>query len=345
MSLILHIRKKLNRYTLISDFETDGRLALLGASGSGKSMTLKCIAGIEKPDEGIIILNGKTLFDSNKKINIAPQVRNIGYLFQNYALFPNMSVRNNIAVAMKSNNKEKRLKEILSEFYIEDIENKFPYEISGGQQQRTALARIIASEPDAILLDEPFSALDNYIKWKLEMTVADTIRKFGGISVMVTHDRNEAYRNCNEICVIDEGKSEPVISTRELMLNPMTVGAARISGCKNIYEIEKTSKKDEIFVPKLNIYLKAAKIVGDNIKSVGLRAHFFMLEGSENRIDCTVERVIEDVFSTIIMLKPVKAVDSFELIRIEKDKRSVAEFIKSDKISVYIAPEDVLLLE
>ncbi|MEA4973856.1 MAG: ATP-binding cassette domain-containing protein [Candidatus Metalachnospira sp.] len=345
MSLVLHIRKKLNRYTLVSDFETDGQLALLGASGSGKSMTLKCIAGIEKPDEGIIILNGKTLFDSDKKVNVPPQKRNIGYLFQNYALFPNMTVRENITVAMKSKDKEKRLKEILSEFYIEDIENKYPYEISGGQQQRTALARIIASEPDAILLDEPFSALDNYIRWKLEMTVADTIKKFGGISVMVTHDRNEAYRNCSEICVIDEGKSEPVICTHELMSNPMTVGAARISGCKNIYEIEKTVKKDEIFVPKLNIYLKAAKNVGDNIKFVGLRAHYFTSEGSANKIECSVERVTEDVFSTIIMLKPVCAVDDFELIRIEKDKETAAELVKSGRIIVYIEPKDVLLLE
>ncbi len=345
MSLILHIRKKLNRYTLISDFETDGQLALLGASGSGKSMTLKCIAGIEKPDEGIIILNGKTLFDSNNKVNVPPQKRNIGYLFQNYALFPNMTVRDNIAVAMKSKDKQNRLKEILTEFYIEDIENKYPCEISGGQQQRTALARIIASEPDAILLDEPFSAVDNYIRWKLEMTVADTIKKFGGISVMVTHDRNEAYRNCSKICVIDEGKSEPVICTHELMSNPVTVGAARISGCKNIYGIEKTSKKDEIFVPKLNIYLKAARNIGDDVKSVGLRAHYFMLEGSENRIECSVERIIEDVFSTIIMLKPVGAVNGSELIRIERDKETASEFIKSNRISVFIKPEDVLLLE
>lgn len=345
MSLVLHIKKKLDSYTLVSDFETDGQLALLGASGSGKSMTLKCIAGIEKPDEGIIILNGKTLFDSNKKINVPPQKRNIGYLFQNYALFPNMTVSENITVAMKSKNKHNRLKQILSEFYIEDIENKYPYEISGGQQQRTALARIIASEPDAILLDEPFSALDNYIRWKLEMTVADTIKKFGGISVMVTHDRNEAYRNCSEICVIDEGKSEPVICTHELMSNPVTVGAARISGCKNIYKIEKTSKKDEIFVPKLNIYLKAAKNVGDNIKAVGLRAHYFMFEGSENRVECFVERVIEDVFSTIIMLRPVVSVDNSELIRIEMDKKIASELVKANKLTVYIKPEDVLLLE
>lgn len=345
MPLVVHIKKKLNRYTLVSDFKTSGRLALLGASGSGKSMTLKCIAGIETPDEGIIILNGRTLFDSDKKINVIPQKRKIGYLFQNYALFPNMTVSENIAIGMKNKTKDKRLGEILSEFYIEDIRNKYPYEISGGQQQRTALARIVASEPDAILLDEPFSALDNYIRWKLEMTVADTIGKFGGISVMVTHDRNEAYRNCNEICVIDEGRSQPVISTHELMSNPMTVGAARISGCKNIYGIEKTNKKNEIFIPNLNIYLKAAKNVGDNIEFVGLRAHYFTLEGSINKIECTIERVTEDIFSTIIMLKPVGATDDLELIRVEKDKKTAAEIANLSKIDIYIKPEDVLLLE
>ena len=101
MALIVNIRKKLHQFTLNADFEIDSSLALLGASGSGKSMTLKCIAGIEKPDEGVIILDGRTLYDSKKKINLPPQKRNVGYLFQNYALFPNMTVKENIAVAAK----------------------------------------------------------------------------------------------------------------------------------------------------------------------------------------------------------------------------------------------------
>ena len=101
MALIVNIRKKLHQFTLNADFEIDSSLALLGASGSGKSMTLKCIAGIEKPDEGVIILDGRTLYDSKKKINLPPQKRNVGYLFQNYALFPNMTVKENIAIAAK----------------------------------------------------------------------------------------------------------------------------------------------------------------------------------------------------------------------------------------------------
>ena len=157
-------------------------------------MTLKCIAGIEKPDSGYIELNGRVLYDSSKHINIQPQKRNVGYLFQNYALFPNMTVKKNILVAMKAENKTEKLNYLLDEFYIRDIQDKYPGEISGGQQQRVALARILASEPEVILLDEPFSALDNFIRWKLEMTVVDTIKKFGVISVMVTHDRDEAIQ-------------------------------------------------------------------------------------------------------------------------------------------------------
>lgn len=344
MSLIVHIRKRLHNFELISDFETDGQLALLGASGSGKSMTLKCIAGIEKPDSGYIELNGRVLYDSSKHINIQPQKRNVGYLFQNYALFPNMTVKKNILVAMKAENKTEKLNSLLDEFYIRDIQDKYPGEISGGQQQRVALARILASEPEVILLDEPFSALDNFIRWRLEMTVADTIKKFGVISVMVTHDRDEAYRNCEAVCIINDGKSEPVLEIHKMMGQPNTIGAARISGCKNIFEAEKTNDKNVILLPKLNIYLKSAENAEEDIKAVGLRSHYFSFEVTENKIDCVVERLVEDVFGAIIMLKPINAEEG-NLIRVDTDKNMLEKLSAGDNISIYIKPVDVLLLK
>ncbi|MCD8035872.1 MAG: ATP-binding cassette domain-containing protein [Clostridiales bacterium] len=343
MELKVNIKKRLHQFTLEANIETDAPMALLGASGSGKSMTLKCIAGIEKPDEGVIILNGRTLFDSEKNINLSPQKRNVGYLFQNYALFPNMTVKQNIQVASKKSAEE--TENLISNFYLSGLENKYPREISGGQQQRTALARIIASEPEAILLDEPFSAIDSYMRWKLEMTVSDIINDFGGLTVMVTHDRNEAYRNCRRICIINDGKIEVMLNGDEFMHQSKTVGAARISGCKNIYGFVKTNEDRQIFVPELNIYLSTDRNADENQKYVGLRAHYFSTDGLENRIDCEVERVIGDVFSTIIMLKPISAESKDSLIRFETDKEKAAGLNKGDKMSVYIDSKDILLLE
>ncbi len=338
MELKVKIKKRLHQFTLDADFETDSPMALLGASGSGKSMTLKCIAGIEKPDEGIIVLNGKILFDSDKKISLVPQKRNVGYLFQNYALFSNMTVRQNIAVAMKNGNVDK----FISDFYLEGLEDKYPDEISGGQQQRTALARIMASEPEAILLDEPFSAIDSYMRWQIEMTSADIIKKFGGAAVMVTHDRGEAYRNCSNICIINNGKTERMLHNREFLERPETVGAARISGCKNIYRFEKTDEKKRIFIPELNIYLNTVRECEDDERFIGIRAHYFTFEGTENKIECETERVIEDLFSTIIMLKPINSDSS---IRLETDKETAYTLANRKHITVYIDPKDVLLLK
>ncbi len=343
MPLIVNIRKKLHQFTLKADFEIDSSLALLGASGSGKSMTLKCIAGIEKPDEGVIILDGRTLYDSKKKINLPPQKRNVGYLFQNYALFPNMTVRENIAVAAKGG--ESSTDRLIADFYLDGLQNKYPHEISGGQQQRTALARIIASCPEAILLDEPFSAIDSHMRWKLELTVSDIIKNFGGMSIMVTHNKNEAYRNCRSICIINDGRTEDILNTEEFIDNPKTVGAAGISGCKNIYACELEAERSRVFVPGLNISLKTARPVDEGKKYIGIRAHCFSFEAGENKIDGVIERVIEDVFSTIIMLRPINSEAWSEPVRIEADKKTAAEVIAGKYLSVYIDPKDILLLE
>src|SRR5665647_158256 len=144
MSLLVNIKKKFKGFTLDVHFETgEGYLGILGASGSGKSMTLKCIAGIETPDEGRIILNGRVLYDSENKINLKPQSRNIGYLFQNYALFPNMTVEDNIGAGIKlpRNEKKQKINELIKTIHLQGLEHKYPSMLSGGQQQRVALAR------------------------------------------------------------------------------------------------------------------------------------------------------------------------------------------------------------
>ena len=190
MSLYVDIEKRLGTFRLQSKFEVaDETLALLGASGCGKSVTLKCIAGIMTPDRGHIVLNDRVLFDSEKKIDLTPQQRRVGYLFQQYALFPNMTVEQNILCGIRAGSRsEKRAlaAEKIRMFRLEGLEKKHPAQLSGGQQQRVALARILCSEPQAILLDEPFSALDSYLKWELEL--GELLGAFDGPILWVSHE-------------------------------------------------------------------------------------------------------------------------------------------------------------
>ena len=173
MSLSVDIRKRLGDFSLDVSFKAENpaeTLALLGASGCGKSMALKCVAGVERPDEGRIVLNGRVLYDSAARVNVPAQRRRVGYLFQSYALFPAMTVLDNVLVGARGATRAERLAMAARQiraFRLEGLEGRRPAELSGGQQQRCALARIMASEPELLLLDEPFSALDGYLRWQL----------------------------------------------------------------------------------------------------------------------------------------------------------------------------------
>ena len=218
MTLSVHIRKKLKSFTLESDFETEeGILALQGPSGCGKSMTLKCIAGIEQPDEGYIALSGKVLFDSSKRVNLPPQKRRVGYMFQNYALFPNMTVRKNVLAGMGKKPDPALADPYLERFRIQDLSDRFPHELSEGQKQRTAIARIIAQAPDVILLDEPFSALDTVLKWQLEHEMLQVLEKEQKPTVFVSHNIDEVIRMSKYVCSMKEGKTQEKITAEEFL--------------------------------------------------------------------------------------------------------------------------------
>lgn len=211
MLLEVNIKKKLRNFTLQADFKLENEvLGLMGISGSGKSMLLKCLAGIESPDEGYIILDGVTLFDSDKNINVAVQKRCIGYLFQNYALFPNMSVAENILCGLRAKNCTKRecnekLEQLVSLFRLNGMENAFPRQLSGGQKQRVALARLLGAEPEIILLDEPFSALDAGLKEELQAELKILLKNYGKAAVLVSHDKQEVYRLSGRQFYIKDG--------------------------------------------------------------------------------------------------------------------------------------------
>lgn len=211
MQLEVNIRKKLKEFTLQAEFVLyDGVLGLMGSSGSGKSILLKCLAGIETPDCGRIVLNGRVLFDSTEKINLLPQQRRIGYLFQNYALFPNMSVAENImcgprAKGLNHEQSQAIVQAMVNKFQLQGLEARYPRQLSGGQKQRTALARLLAVEPEVILLDEPFSALDAQLKEKLQEQLQQLLQEYGGISVLVSHDRQEIERLSDSVLFIHQG--------------------------------------------------------------------------------------------------------------------------------------------
>ena len=246
MELDVKIEKKLRNFTLRADFTLrDEVFALLGASGDGKSMTLKCIAGLERPDKGRIVLDGRVLFDSDKGINLAPQQRRVGYLFQNFALFPNMTIADNIRFVAKGNRQEReqRVRENLARFDLTELGNAYPMELSGGQQQRAALARIFASDAQILLLDEPFSALDPYLPGQLALELREVLKAYGGAAVLVSHDRGEVYRLADRAAVIDRGQMQPVRTRDELFEHPDTLAATLLTGCKNVSAARKASSK------------------------------------------------------------------------------------------------------
>ncbi len=211
MKLTVDIKKDYGSFKLSSSFETEDLLTgFLGSSGSGKSMTLKCIAGIVTPDEGYIALDDRVLFDSSKRINIRPKERKVGYLFQNYALFPAMTVKKNICCGLVREKdreaKKRKYDKAMSLLHLEGLENRLPSQLSGGQAQRVALARIIVSEPDLLLLDEPFSALDAFLRRNLQTELLEVLQNLGKQAVLVTHSAREVRRMTTNLFVMKSGE-------------------------------------------------------------------------------------------------------------------------------------------
>ena len=339
--LKVYIQKELSEFDLEVDFELKNkRLGILGPSGCGKSMTLKSIAGIVNPDNGVVSLitdEETTYFDSTKKINLKPQKRNVGYLFQNYALFPNMTVEENIAVGLPKDYKGNRVAEMIKRFHLEGLEKRHPRELSGGQQQRVALARILAYRPDVILLDEPFSAMDTFLKEQLRLELANLLKGFDGFSIMVTHDRDVAFQVCDELIVLDKGKIIAKGDTYDVFENPKKVEVARLLGCKNISKVEII---DDYHVKSIDwgLTFEVAKEVTPNITHIGIRAHDFSSAEKDdiNAIDTENARIFEMPFEWEVTLanglwwKYDKQIEDHEF--------EIPKYLKID-------PKDIILLE
>ncbi|MTJ18362.1 MULTISPECIES: molybdate ABC transporter permease subunit [unclassified Dolichospermum] len=306
-SLVLDIQKRLDNFYLQVAFNTDNQpLGLLGSSGAGKSMILRCLAGIETPNKGRIILNGRVLFDSEKNINIPIHQRQIGFLFQNYALFPHLTVAQNITFGLPKylNAKEEVEKQLIA-MQLQGFGDRYPHQLSGGQQQRVALARALASKPEALLLDEPFSALDTHLRSQLEQQVAEILDDYSGVTLFVTHNMEEAYRLCPNLLVLEQGKAAHYGSKYEIFQHPASVNVAQITGCKNFSRANILSPQ-QIEAIDWGCTLEVREKIPAKLSHVGIRAHHLIFTKDPQQVNtfpCYLVRTSETPHRMTVFLK------------------------------------------
>ena len=345
MSLFVDIEKDLGGFRLRARLDADAPITgLLGASGCGKSLTLKCIAGIQRPDRGRILLDGRVLFDSEAGIDLPPQQRRVGYLFQQYALFPTMTVYENIRCGARGRGSRAEqdaiVRQMLAQLQLQGLESLRPAQLSGGQAQRVALARMLAADPQLLLLDEPFSALDTHLRDQLQPQLRDLLRTVGRQAVLVTHSRDEAYRLCSTLCIMDEGHTLRTGLTKEVFADPQSMAAARLTGCKNLAEARRVDDHT-VEVPAWGVRLQTARPVPDNLRAVGLRAHYFNPRTAVNRFAVQDAGAMEEPFEWCQLFRYVGQDPGSAPLwwRMPKDKKPAQM-----PAELGIAPENVLLL-
>ena len=331
MSLYVDIKKKLTAFDLDIHIEAgEERLGLLGASGCGKSLTMRCIAGVETPDEGRIVVNDRVFFDSERGINLSPQERKTAYLFQNYQLFPNLSVEQNVQAGMpKTLSKQERHEaaiSALSIFSMEKFAQRYPGRLSGGQQQRVALARMIAARPGIFMFDEPFSALDSYLKSSLEQILLDMLDLVKTTVLYVSHDIDESFRFCDRICVISDGHVAEIGPTKQIVGDPHTLAAVKLSGCKNISVARKVAE-GVVEAMDWGMTFHTNKPIPDDLAYLGIRAFYVHpadaeKAGGKNAYRLQVHRASDSRFERSVMLKTP---EGGKLIQWKVDKLQVPE--------------------
>ncbi len=313
IQLIVDIQKQLPGFRLTVSFETDQTpLGLLGASGAGKSLILRCIAGLDTPDQGRIILNGKVLFDSEKNINLPPRDRHCGFLFQNYALFPHLTVAENIAFGMPSGKSSREIKQEVERQLISvdlagsgTLRDRYPGELSGGQQQRVALARASASEPGIMLLDEPFSALDTYLRDKQEKILRNNLIHYQGVTLFITHNLEEAYRVCPNLMIIDRGRAIAQGTKQDIFEHPGNYRTAQLTGCKN-FSRGVMINENQVKAVDWNCILETIEPMPKSLEQIGIRAHQLIFPDTNNQVNtfpCWLATISETQHRMTLYLK------------------------------------------
>lgn len=346
MNILVDIKINLKDFKLNIDLDEAGSIGLLGASGCGKSMTLKSIAGIITPDEGVIKLGDKVLFDSSTGINLPPQERNLGFVFQNYALFPHMTVYDNIGFALKKSMKKSVLNEkivdIGKSMEIDSLFSRYPNQLSGGQQQRVALARALITEPKMLLLDEPFSALDSYLKLNLQNWLEKLIKDFDGPVIFVSHNINEVSRICNKVIILDKGQVVESGLSKDVLLNPKSLEAAVLSGCRNISKLD--SSKGNFYSPSWNLSFNIGSSIEDS-NYIGFHSSNLKIIG-EDKLENTFKCRIVNIWNEVNIMGLDLMVDGgSEPIYLEMDIKDFPDLNLGDEIFVGINSEDILVLK
>ncbi|NEQ54035.1 MAG: molybdate ABC transporter permease subunit [Leptolyngbya sp. SIO3F4] len=361
--LSVKLTKHLPSFTLDVSFSTDNQpLGLLGASGAGKSLILRCLAGIETPDSGRIVLNGRILFDSEEGINIPICDRKIGILFQNYALFPHMTIAQNVAFGLHQKLSSEQIQTVVTQqlaaLHLEDLAERYPHEISGGQQQRVALARALASQPEVLLLDEPFSALDTHLRDQIERQLLDRLQSYQGITLLVTHNLEEAYRVCHQLLVLDGGATIAHGPKHRIFEQPHNVSVAQLTGCKNLSPAIPQGS-NQVEARHWQCILQTIEPLPSNLTQIGIRAHQINLLGqaqdqsltsspTPNTFSCWLAATSETPHRMTLYLKlhhpPTNERDYHLQAEVFKDKWSS---LKDQPLpwTVYLDPLRLLLLE
>lgn len=274
--LLVQIEQHLSNFHLNVTFVAQpGKLGILGGSGAGKSMTLRCIAGVETPIAGRIVLNGRTLFDAAQPINLPSAERHVSLVFQNYALFPHQTVAQNVAFGLQHLPQSLRRQQVshqLALVQMQALGDRYPHQLSGGQQQRVALARALATEPEVLLLDEPFSALDTHLRSQMERQLIETLSTYRGITLFVTHNLEEAYRICETLMVMSGGKIIAHDSKHQIFEHPPTVRVAQLTGCKN-FSRAIVQGANTVTAIDWGITLQVLEAIPDRLSHIGIRAH------------------------------------------------------------------------
>ena len=268
---------------------------------------MRCIAGIETPDEGRIVVNDRVFFDSERKINLTPQQRKTALLFQSYMLFPNLTVAENVAAGIgreaSKADRDALVAAELKRFGLEGFDRRYPAQLSGGQQQRVALARMLAARPGILMLDEPFSALDAHLKSVLEQNLVSLFDAFHGTVLYVSHDIDEALRFCDRIAVVEAGRITETGTGDDLVNRPQSLAGVKLSGCKNATAAVRVDERS-VRLPKWGIEAATSAAVPEDVKALGVRAFFLQrVDGpGENCYRVRVDRVSDSRFERTVLL-------------------------------------------
>jgi molybdate transport system ATP-binding protein len=352
------IKRSLPGFDLDVDFTLDhDLLAVLGPSGSGKTMTLQCVAGLTRPDAGRIELNGRVLFDSAAGVNLPPQKRKVGFVFQNYALFPHMTVSDNIAYSIRSlppGDIKEKVERLLNIMNIVPLAGRYPKQLSAGQQQRVAIARALAPDPEVLLLDEPFSALDSQLKERLELELLALQREFKGSMLLVTHDLAEGYKLGAQIAIYQTGRIAQCDTRQKVFASPVNRTVARLTGVRNLMDgvvVLVDRPYVWIYVAAWNVEIKALINNGHNLAVdqkvvVGIRPEYIGLTkaNGENIFSSRILQAVEGISSVTYRFQLEIDPQAKHLINATISKSSSVCAEDGQVCLLYLPPEHLIVI-